>query len=165
LKAPPRLAPLVGLTLIVAVAENGIIGNQGKIPWHIPDDLKRFKRLTMGHPIVMGRKTWESIGRPLPGRENVVVTRQESYHAPGAVVVRSLAAALVGRTDAFVIGGSEIYKEALPLADRIELTRVHASYDGDASFPRLGSEWREISKEAHSDGAPPFEFVTLERAP
>lgn len=158
----------MAIILIVAVAENGIIGAGGKIPWHISDDLKRFKRLTMGHPIIMGRKTWESIGRPLPGRENIVVTRDPKYHADGATVVHSVRDALKlahsrGHEDAFVIGGGEIYKEALPLADRIELTRVLASFAGDASFPRLGSEWREVALEPHPEGTPPYAFVTLER--
>lgn len=147
------------VTLIVAVADNGVIGNNGKIPWHVSEDLKRFKALTMGHPIVMGRKTWESIGRALPGRENVVITRQPNYHAQGATVVASLREALATRADAFVIGGGEIYREALPLATKIELTRVHASPEGDATFPKLGPEWVETHREAREG----YSFVTLQR--
>jgi dihydrofolate reductase len=152
------------ITIIVAVADNGVIGNAGKIPWHLREDLQRFKRLTMGHPIVMGRRTWESIGRPLPGRESIVVTRQQGYRAEGARVAGSLKEALdlAGR-DAFVIGGGEIYREALPLARRVELTRVHASPEGDATFPSLGPEWREVAREEHPEGSPPYGFVTLER--
>ena len=161
-RAPPD--GRVRVTIIVAVADNGVIGSQGKIPWHLREDLQRFKRLTMGHPIVMGRKTWESIGRPLPGRESIVVTRQDGYRAEGAKVAGSLRDALdlAGR-DAFVIGGGELYREALPLADRVELTRVHAAPEGDATFPPLGPEWREVAREEHPEGAPPFDFVTLER--
>lgn len=157
------------ICIIVAAAENGIIGANGKMPWHIPEDLKRFKRLTMGHPIIMGRKTWESIGRALPGRLNIVITRQESYQATGARVVGSLHAALdaaheAGASQAFVIGGGEIYREALPLCERIELTRVHGSFEGDASFPPLGPAWREVAREDHPEATPPYSFLTLERA-
>ena len=156
---------MLRVTLIVAVAANGVIGNHGKVPWHIREDLQRFKRLTMGHPIVMGRKTWESIGRALPGRESVVVTRQEGYRAEGATVVASLAEALATRPDAFVIGGGEIYREALPLADRVELTQVHAVFEGDTTFPPLGPDWIEVAREEYPEGQPSFAFVTLERRP
>lgn len=159
--------------LIVAAAENGVIGRDGAMPWRIPTDLKRFKALTMGHPVIMGRKTWESLGRALPGRENVVVTRQSHFRAEGAVVVHSLADAVAharnaGATDAFVIGGGEIYRQALPAADVVHLTRVHASFEGDATFPPLDpSQWRETAREPASQQEPQplrFDFVTYERA-
>jgi dihydrofolate reductase len=138
------------LSLIVAVARNGVIGRDNRLPWHIPEDLKRFRARTMGHHIIMGRRTWESIGRPLPGRTSVVVTRDRDYSAPGAKVVHSLAeavAACAGDDEAFVIGGAEIYREALLHADRLYLTEVLADYPGDVSFPPLGAEWREVSRE------------------
>jgi dihydrofolate reductase len=138
------------LSLIVAVARNGVIGKNNRLPWHIPEDLKRFRALTMGHHILMGRRTWESIGRPLPGRTSVVITRDPNYSAPGALVAHSLSAALAAcaaDAEAFVIGGAEIYREALPHADRVYLTEVMADYPGDVWFPALGAEWREISRE------------------
>ncbi|HUR69017.1 MAG TPA: dihydrofolate reductase [Candidatus Thermoplasmatota archaeon] len=157
--------------IIVAAAENGVIGRDGQMPWRIPEDLKRFKALTMGHPIVMGRKTWESIGRPLPGRENVVITRQK-LELRGATVVHSLDEALAHVAareagDAFVIGGGEIYAQALPRADVVHLTRVHGPFEGDARFPPLGTEWREVAREARLQEMPErlrFDFVTYERA-
>lgn len=156
------LAPRV--VLVVAAAENGVIGREGKMPWHIREDLQRFKRLTLGHPVVMGRKTWESLGKPLPGRVNLVVTRQPGYQAEGARVVASLddALALAAKDDplVFVIGGGEIYRQALPRADRVELTRVRQRVEGDATFPDLGPEWRETAREEH-DG---YAFLTYEKA-
>jgi dihydrofolate reductase len=156
------------ISLIVAVARNGVIGKDGKLPWHLPEDLKRFKALTMGHHIIMGRRTWESIGRPLPGRKSVVVTRQRDYSAPGATVVHSLAeavAACAGDDEAFVIGGEEIYREALASADRIYLTEVLAEYAGDARFPRLDGDWLEILREDHlgGPGEVGFAYVLYER--
>lgn len=161
--------------LIVAMAENRVIGREGRIPWHLSEDLKRFKRLTMGHTIIMGRKTWESIGRALPGRESVVVTRQQDYEAPGAVVVHGLDEALAharerGDERAFVIGGGELYRIALVQADLVELTIVHETFEGDATFPEFDPDaWDEVAREAHerpaTDGAPAlrYEFVTLKR--
>lgn len=159
----------MAVVIVVAAAENGVIGAAGKIPWHIPEDLKRFKALTMGHRIVMGRKTWASIGRALPGRESVVVTRQAGFRAEGARVVASLDEALEGATgDVFVIGGGEIYREALPRADRVELTRVHAKVEGDVTFPALDpTAWREVAREPRSQTTPQplaYDFVTYERA-
>ncbi|MEL0013323.1 MAG: dihydrofolate reductase, partial [Alphaproteobacteria bacterium] len=122
------------LSLIVAVANNGVIGHNGDLPWRIPGDMKFFKATTMGKPIVMGRKTWESLGRALPGRENIVVTRRAGFDAPGASVVESLDAALAQVPDAdevMVIGGAEIYALALPHVARVYLTQVHAAPDGD----------------------------------
>lgn len=158
--------------LIVAAAENGVIGRDGAMPWRIPADLRRFKAITMGHPIIMGRKTWDSLGRALPGRENIVVTRQRGFHAEGATVLHSLPDAVEharesGATDAFVIGGGDIYRQALGAADVVHLTRVHASFEGDATFPPLDpAHWRETAREPASQETPQplrFDFVTYER--
>ncbi|HTT39574.1 MAG TPA: dihydrofolate reductase [Burkholderiales bacterium] len=159
------------VSLIVAMDRNGVIGRQGKVPWRLPADLKRFRTLTMGHHILMGRKTWESIGRPLPGRTNIVVTRNRAYSAPGATVAPSLHAALeLARDDAetFVIGGGEIYREALPLADRVYMTRVQAEYPGDTFFPHLEpADWQAATREQHAaqDGQPAWEFAVYQRRP
>lgn len=137
------------LSLIVAMARNRVIGADGKIPWHLPGELKLFKELTMGHHIIMGRKTYESIGRLLPGRTTVIVTRQRDYRVPGAIVVHSLAEAIAatgGDEEVFVIGGAEIFREALPLADRIYLTTVEADVPGDTFMPQFDrAAWREQS--------------------
>lgn len=128
------------IALIVAAARNGVIGGGNKMLWRVPEDFAHFKRTTMGHPIVMGRKTWESIGRPLPGRRNVVVTRNPGYRAEGAELAPSLADAfkmLNGVGTVFVIGGGEIYRQALPRADVVWLTRIGADFEGDATFPDL----------------------------
>ena len=144
--------PLV--SIIVATDERGAIGRDGGLPWRLPDDLKRFKSLTMGKPIVMGRKTWESIGKPLPGRHNIVITRQTGFEAPGVTVVASLGDALIVAGDVpevCIIGGAEIYRLALPRADLIHLTRVHAVVDADTYFPELGAgEWDELLIESHA---------------
>jgi dihydrofolate reductase len=163
-----RFDPVL-ISLIVAVAENGVIGRNGDLPWRIPADLKFFKATTMGKPIVMGRKTWDSIGRPLPGRENIVVSRQTGFDAPGACVVTDLEAALSAAGDVpevMVIGGAEIYKMALPHATRIYLTEVHAMPAGDTQLPAFPeTEWREVAREDHeAEGdIPGYSFVTLER--
>ncbi|QDT70467.1 Dihydrofolate reductase [Planctomycetes bacterium MalM25] len=148
------------LSLVVAAAENGVIGREGDLPWRLPADLGRFKRLTIGHPIVMGRKTYESIGRPLPGRVSVVLTRNAEWTAGheavlvatrlnGAIQAASQAEG-VSTDEAFVIGGGEIYRLALPHADRVHLTRVHTTVEGDATFSELdASEWRLASSEKH----------------
>ena len=139
------------ITLIAARARNGVIGRNNQVPWKIPGEQAYFKRMTMGHPIVMGRKTWESIGRPLPGRRNIVVTRNHSYVAPGADVVGSLddALSLVGNADeVFVIGGGQLYAEAMPRASRLLLTEIDADFDGDTLMPPLDrARWRETSRE------------------
>jgi dihydrofolate reductase len=143
------------ISILVAVAENGVIGRGGKLPWHLGDDLKRFKQLTMGHTIVMGRKTWESIGRALPGRRNVVISRQTGYEAECAEVVTSLDEALniaeaAGEVEVFVIGGAEIYRLVLPCADMLYLTRVHTEVSGDACFPEFDlSDWSLIESKSH----------------
>jgi len=152
------------ITLVVAIADNGVIGKNGAIPWRLPDDMKRFKALTLGHTVVMGRKTWDSLppkNRPLPGRRNVVVTRDPRWGDAGAEAVW-LELALAG--DVFVIGGAEIYRAALPRADRIELTEVHDEFEGDAHFTFDRAPWRETAREDHvsADGLA-YSFVTLDR--
>ena len=141
------------ISIIVAASENDVIGRQGELPWRLSDDLKHFKALTMGKPIVMGRRTWASIGRPLPGRQNIVVTRQRDFGAEGCDVVASLEDAVAAAGDAdeiVVIGGSQIYALALPLAERLYLTRVHADVEGDASFPAVdATRWCLVADEHH----------------
>jgi dihydrofolate reductase len=154
--------------LVAAVAANGIIGAGGKLPWHIPGELRHFKRLTLGHPVIMGRRTWESLKGPLPGRENIVVTRTPGYEAPGAAVATSLSGALalcIGEPVAFVIGGTRLFEEALPLAAGMVLTEIRRDYEGDTWFPAWDrSQWRESQREAHTaaDGTR-FDFVLYER--
>lgn len=154
------------IVLVLAMAENGVIGRDGGIPWHISDDMKRFKALTMGHTVVMGRKTWDSLPKkPLPGRVNVVVTRQKDWQAPGATAASSLEQATGGASGAvMVIGGAEIYERALPLASRIELTEVHCDFDGDACFAFDRKGWHETAREDHvtPDGLS-YSYVTLTR--
>ena len=156
------------ITLVVARARNGVIGRGGKLPWHIPADLKRFKALTMGSAMVMGRRTFESLPGLLPGRRHIVLTRDRSWSAPGAEVVHSIdqVARVAQEGPISVIGGADIFELFLPLADRVELTEVLADIDGDRSIedPRRSGEWRETFREEHAEGAPPFRFVTLERA-
>ncbi|MBT3239863.1 MAG: dihydrofolate reductase [Chloroflexi bacterium] len=138
------------ISMIVAVSENGVIGKDGDIPWRLSADLQRFKHLTMDHHLVMGRKTYESIGKPLPGRKMVIVTRQEDYSAPGCEVVHSLEEALslaekAGETEVFIAGGASIYAEAFPLAQRLYYTQVHDEVDGDTLFPTFAEEdWQMI---------------------
>lgn len=156
------------VVLVAAVASNGVIGVNNTLPWRLPDDLKRFKALTLGHPVIMGRKTWESLGRALPGRHNIVITRATGLSAPGATLVHSVDAALAACGDAsvaFVIGGAEIYTQTLPLANRLELTEIHAGIEGDAYFPPFDrSAWRETARERHStDGGLKYDFVSYER--
>ena len=158
------------LTLIAAVARNGVIGKDNRLPWHLPADLRHFKALTSGHTVIMGRKTWESLPpnfRPLPGRRNIVVTRNAAFRAEGATVVNSLADAVAAAQDgeAFVIGGAELYAAALPLADRLQLTEIDADFEGDTHFPAFDSrEWRETAREAHLDESSfDYAFVTYER--
>lgn len=155
--------------LVVAVASNGIIGANGRLPWHLPEDLKHFKRLTMGHPVIMGRRTWESLKGPLPGRENIVVTRTAGYRAPGAAVASSLEGALAlcaGEPVAFVIGGSRLFAESLPIADGLVVTEIHKDFEGDTWMPEYDrSRWRETQREAHTAaGGTRFDFVLYEKA-
>ena len=157
------------LSLIVAVADNNVIGKDNKMPWHIPEDFKHFKEITFGKPCIMGRKTYESIldqlGKPLPGRTSIVVSRSDYTHE-GCVSAASFEEALdkakaENAEEIMVIGGSQIYALALPHANRIYLTRVHQSPDGDAFFPEFGADWQEKDLENHGD----FSFLTLERHP
>lgn len=155
------------LFLIYARAANGTIGRDGKLPWHIPADLRRFKALTLGKPMIMGRKTFESFPAPLPGRRHIVLTRDLDWHAEGAEPVHSVdeALQLAGNGEVAVIGGAEINALFLPLADRVELTEVHLEVPGDTFMPPLGNRWREEFREEHpaADGRPAFAFVTLTR--
>ena len=156
------------ISLVLAMADNGVIGKGGGLPWRIADDMKHFKTLTIGKPCIMGRKTWESLPKkPLPDRPNIVITRNRDFHAEGAIVVSSLDEAIARAGDAgvvMIIGGAEIYAAALPRATRIELTEVHAEIEGDTHLPPLDRAiWREIAREDHAtpDGLR-YSFVTLE---
>lgn len=156
------------ISLVVACAQNGVIGRDNALPWHLPDDLKRFKEITLGKPIVMGRKTYESIGRPLPGRENRVISRQTHLHLEGCRVFSDLASALKGGEDEImVIGGEQIFAAALPFAERLYVTEVQAEIEGDARFPPFDpSNWLEIEQLVHpadSRHAYPFIFKVLQR--
>ena len=156
------------ITIVVARAQNGVIGRDGKLPWHISADLKRFKALTMGSAMVMGRKTFESLPGLLPGRRHIVLTRDSSWRAEGAEVAHDAdeALALAEGERLSVIGGADLFRLFLPLADRVELTEVLADIPGDTWIddPRGSGEWRETFVEEHADGELPFRFVTLERA-
>lgn len=163
------------ISMVVAIGENRVIGRDGGLPWHIPSDLKLFKQTTMGKPIVMGRKTWESLGRPLPGRPHVVITRDRSYEALGASVVHDLDQALsvaygmavaLKEEEIMIIGGAEIYRLAMAKADRLYLTEVGLSPHGDAFFPEFDvDQWQEISRTAFpsSDNAASYSFVIREK--
>ncbi|MBR2537652.1 MAG: dihydrofolate reductase [Hyphomicrobium sp.] len=150
------------ISLIVAVAENGVIGRDGGLPWHLSSDLKTFRRLTMGNPMIMGRRTYDSIGKPLDGRDNIVVTRDPHFEVPGVSACTSVSDALTlgrvlartrGSDEIMVIGGAAIYDAVMPVADRIYFTRVHASPDGDRTFATPDAEtWREVSREALPQG-------------
>ncbi len=161
------------ISTIVAVAKGGVIGKEGGMPWYLPAELARFKEVTMGHPIIMGRKTHESIGRALPGRTNIVITRSKGYRAEGCRVVGSLEKAVEvakgseGSDEIFIIGGEQIYKEAMPKLERIYLTKVDAEVDGDKFFRYDPKEWKEVSSEKHSADEKnqyDFEFTTLDRS-
>ncbi|CAA0120699.1 dihydrofolate reductase [Zhongshania aliphaticivorans] len=167
---------MVTVSLIVAMAKNRVIGVNNQLPWHLPADLKHFKATTMAKPIVMGRKTWESIGRPLPGRFNIVISRQSGYTAEGAVVVPDLASALTlareeadssGLDEVCVIGGETIYRQALDEATKMYITEVDLNPDGDAWFPEIElNDWSEVSRECYPvtpDESPGYCFVTLQR--
>lgn len=155
------------ITIVVARARNGVIGRGGKLPWHLPSDLKRFKALTMGSVMVMGRKTFESLPGILPGRRHIVLTRDPRWCAAGVDVAHDIGAALqlAGDERISVIGGADVFGKFLPLADRVELTEVLEDVEGDTSMPdpRDSAEWRESWSEDHSDEHPPFRFVTLDR--
>ena len=159
------------IALVVAVARNGVIGRDGGLPWHLSSDLKRFKDITMGKPVIMGRKTWESLPKkPLPGRHNIVITRQKGFVAEGATVVAApedALAAAVGAEEIAVIGGGEIYDKFLILADRIYLTEVALDVEGDTRFPATNPrDWREVAREEHGQGpkdSAPFTLRILDR--
>ncbi len=158
------------LHLIFARARNGVIGRNGTLPWHLPEDLAHFKRTTLGCPVVMGRKTWESLPpkfRPLPGRRNIVITRNPDWHAEGATRAASVAQAMAlcePAPDVWVIGGAEIYRAALPLATTAVVTEIDADHEGDAFAPAFDAAWIETTRERHvSAGGVPFSFVTLQR--
>ncbi|WP_063509019.1 MULTISPECIES: dihydrofolate reductase [unclassified Alcanivorax] len=166
----------IRLSLMVAKASNRVIGRNNKLPWYLPNDLKYFKQVTFGKPVIMGRKTWDSLGKPLPGRTNIVITRQADFQAVGAKVVATLDEAVTlaenvafieGQDEAVVMGGAEIYALALPQADRLYLTEVHAEVDGDTWFPEYDtSEWKEIGREDFpAEGPNPYDysFVVYER--
>ena len=160
------------VTLIAAVARNGVIGAEGDMPWRIPEDFAFFKRTTMGHPMVMGRATFDSIGRPLPGRRSIVVTRSQTWRHDGVEVAHSLDDALrlaacgAGGDEVFVVGGGQIYRQAMPLADRLLITEVDLEPDGEVTFPEIDPQtWREVSRVPGGDSSDiSFAFVEYERA-
>jgi dihydrofolate reductase len=158
------------LSAIAAMDRNRVIGKDNRLPWRISDDLKRFKALTMGHPIIMGRKTLESFGRPLPGRKNIVLTRNPEFRSEGAVPVSSIQEAIAlcqsetpVTDEAFVVGGEEIYRLAMPLTDRIYLTQVHGEFEGDTHFPEWPRDFVETWREDHLEQPIPFSYLILER--
>lgn len=165
----PPVAPR--LTLIAAVARNGVIGRDNTLPWRLPEDLRHFKALTMGHPIIMGRKTFESLGRLLPGRTHIVVTRNADWNAPGCLVAPSLEAAIArsagceGAQEVFIIGGADIYRQAIGIVHALQLTEIHSDVAGDAYFPPLDEAcWVLVGRERHTAAAGfDFEFVTYAR--
>lgn len=156
-----------GLFLIYARATNGVIGKDNALPWRLPADLKRFKALTLGKPMIMGRKTFESLPGLLPGRRHIVLTRDGGWGAEGAEVATSVEQALdlAGAGDVAIVGGAEIYHLFMPLAQRVELTEVHGVFEGDTVMQPLGPEWTEVSREVHQaeSGRPAFDFVTYAR--
>jgi dihydrofolate reductase len=160
------------LSILVAMARNRTIGINNTLPWRCPEDLKRFKALTMGHHIIMGRKTFDSIGRPLPGRITVVVTRNRGLQIEGCTVAHSLEAAIAvcaGDEEVFVVGGANLYAQALPRVDTLHITEIQHDVDGDAHFPDFDrAQWREVSREQHHQDAPQaldYAFVTYRRVP
>ena len=166
-ETPSVAAGTPRLYLVAAVARNGVIGARGKLPWHLPEDLRHFKKLTLGHPVIMGRRTWDSLPKALPGRENIVVTRSANRDIPGASVANSVEAAIalcVGETVAFVIGGAAIFAAALPIASGIVLTEIDRDYEGDVYFPDWDrNAWQETQREKHTSTAGvPFSFVLYE---
>ena len=158
------------LSIIVAIGENNVIGKDNDLIWHLPRDLKHFKETTTGHCVIQGRKTYESCGKPLPNRTNIIITRDKSYKAEGCIVVHSLMDAIKeaqNDTEPFIIGGGKIYEQALPLVDRIYLTQIHHSFEGDTFFPKINiNEWDEISRQdfdPDEKNSYPFSILILER--
>ncbi|WP_018478397.1 dihydrofolate reductase [Pontibacter roseus] len=157
------------IAIVVAVAENNVIGRNNQLIWHLPADLRHFKQKTMSHPMVMGRKTFESIGKPLPGRTTIIVTRQEGFEAEGCLVVHSVQEALqkgreLDKEQVSIVGGAEIYKQVLPEVDTIFLTEVHHTFEGDTFFPELDmAEWQEVNAEQHEpDEKNPYPYTFRE---
>ena len=160
----------MNLTIIAAMSENRVIGRDNDLAWHLPDDLKRFKELTKGHHVIMGRKTYESVGRPLPNRTNIVVTAQRDYKAPGCIIVNTLKEAIQkaeNDSQPYVIGGGKIYEQALALSDTLELTHIHAQVEGDTYFPEVDTtKWQIVAKESHPADEKhefAFDFLTYQR--
>ena len=159
------------LSIIVAIAENNVIGCDNQLIWHISEDLRYFKRITSNHTVIMGRKTFESIGKPLPNRKNIIITRNPNFKADGCTIVPSLDAAtelVKGENESFIIGGGSVYQSAMPLADKLYITRIHRNYDGDTYFPEIGDEWQEVERQDFERGEKyeyPFSFVTYTRKP
>lgn len=159
------------LSILVAMAKNRVIGRDNRLPWHLPADLKHFKFLTMGQTIVMGRKTYESIGKPLPGRANIVITRQTDYEIPGAVVVNSLEDALLvceetstTDTENFIIGGEKLYQQTIKICQRMYITEIQSNFDGDVFFPEFNpGDWEETQRDKHVEGNLEYHFVVLDR--
>jgi dihydrofolate reductase len=155
------------ISAIVAMASNRVIGNRGDIPWKIPGEQKMFKEITLGHTVIMGRKTYESIGRPLPGRTNVVITRQSGYQADGCIVVHDLNSAIQScpaeENEAFICGGGQLYQEAMSATDRIYLTVLSREVEGDTYFPEISETEFKLSRSDHIDGVEPYEFVVYDR--
>lgn len=154
------------ISLIAAMTENRVIGRDNSIPWNQPADLKRFKEITMGHPLIMGRKTYESIGRPLPGRKTIIISRKQDYRAEGCVVRHSLQDALAdcaGEQEVFICGGSEVYLQTLPLASRIYLTIIHREVDGDARFPMIPEDFVEVRRDEVMEDKITCSFIVYER--
>lgn len=160
------------LSIIVAVAENGVIGHNNQLIWHLPEDLKMFKRLTSGHPIIMGRKTFESIGKPLPNRTSIIITKNPEFQIEGCITVHSLEEAIeaaneIEENESFIIGGAEIYRLALPFADTIYLTEVHHTFEGDTFFPAIDKDiWEEVNRTDHDIDEKhlyKYSFVELEK--
>lgn len=160
------------LSIIVAVAENGVIGHNNQLIWHLPEDLKMFKRLTSGHPIIMGRKTFESIGKPLPNRTSIIITKNPEFQVEGCITVHSLEDAIeaaneIEENEAFIIGGAEIYRLSLPFADKIYLTEVHHAFEGDTFFPAIDKDiWEEVNRIDHATDEKhlyKYSFVELEK--
>lgn len=160
------------LSAIAAMSTNRVIGNKNQLPWHLPADLKHFKAVTSGHPVLMGRKTYESIGKPLPNRTNIILTRTTNYSAPDCLIIHNVEAAIsmaveLEMDEIFVIGGAEIFKQLLPQIQRLYLTHIHHTFDGDAFFPELNmDDWKEVSRERHhadEKNKYDYSFIVMER--
>ncbi len=155
------------ISLIAAMAENRVIGRDNSVPWRLPDDLIRFRETTMGHPVIMGRKTFESIGKPLPGRKNIIITRNPDYRQEGCIVVHNLPDALAECSESdevFICGGGEIFRESLPFVVRIYLTVIHEEIEGDTFFPEISADYYEVSRE-ESTAPIPHSFLLYEKKP